>query len=374
MAKPIAVVTSDCHLDDYAWANRKDLCGDGYYAFTQIVDYAVQHKLPIIAAGDLLDKKENNSSPVFHMGVEIDRMRTPGLDFYYIQGQHELQETPWLAIRDWATWLTEAEFGLKLGKHNLGGFDWCRREKLLEQLSYAPKELDILVMHQVCGDFMGSVVVPELMLAEVPHVKLLIIGDYHKHLQLATHNKQGDPMLVLSPGSTHMRSIDEPAEKFFFVLNDNLTAESVPIRSRVCRKPRALLLPEQLDDFIQAIPRRMAKDAALSVGLPESLQKAIWRITYDSSIPKAYERICDALQFRVHRFLKEVSPDFDEEESEQTEIKLAGEMDLVTCLSEVVPDTESKLFQVTKRLLEVDVSKQQVELAEIRKEYGVVCD
>ena len=104
--KRLAMITADLHLDDYAWADRPTLSGDSRWSFQWICDKAEKFGNPsaaspsfcVIAAGDLVEKKRNESGPVHFIRRRMEQLENgdpKSVGFYYIQGQHDMQDEPW---------------------------------------------------------------------------------------------------------------------------------------------------------------------------------------------------------------------------------------------------------------------------------------
>src|SRR6185295_7794652 len=164
----IAIACADLHLDQHAWADRHKICGDSLWAFRWIVDLAIENSLPIIAAGDLLDKQLNNSSVIGFLKEQIDRLNGDGKDgvsalrmFYHIQGQHDMQTIPWAtqmgAELGWLAsykqslnddmilpWEPSIPAGPEKGKYRLQGIDWTPANKIQEILDMLPETTDVL--------------------------------------------------------------------------------------------------------------------------------------------------------------------------------------------------------------------------------------
>jgi DNA repair exonuclease SbcCD nuclease subunit len=93
------VFCADLHLEDGAWSSRPGIYGDTYYSFEQIVDYCIQHKLPLIMGGDILEKKQNLARPVAKLSRGLTRLQNANVNAYYIQGNHEFdRHAPWLSV------------------------------------------------------------------------------------------------------------------------------------------------------------------------------------------------------------------------------------------------------------------------------------
>ncbi len=121
---------------------------------------------------------------------------------FFTQGQHEYQEIPWALLATGCQHVHKQAF--QICGVNFYGLDYMPEAELQEAIKQIPPETTVMVMHQVWSDFMGDIAKPQGSFADLPaHVKLLITGDFHE-----THNFTTDAGLtVLSPGSSHLRSI-----------------------------------------------------------------------------------------------------------------------------------------------------------------------
>jgi hypothetical protein len=383
MAEPIAVLTSDLHLDDYAWADRPDLRGDSQDAFRQIVDYAIDENLPIIAAGDLIDKKRNDAAPIGFLRKQLDRLQAEGVPLFHVQGQHEFQAKPWLnEIHEWPVWLADRSdpasglaYEIGVGEYAYG-IDWTPRDRLADELAKVPEGTSILVMHQVMGDLMGSICTPELNADMLPDVPILLIGDYHKHVQLVRRNAHGTETTILSPGSTNMREISEPASKQFYLLHDDLSYASVLLRTRRFVY-KEINLPEDLDNFVETIGHELEGVIAqgLRDGLSLSLARPFLRVGYDPSVPDVYSRVSVAVGDELaHLFFRELpQKQFDDaaeetaEEREEFREAFAAR-GLAGLLPRVLdPLADPQAYAIAERLLESTTPAQA--LQEIRAEF-----
>ena len=94
---PIALLTADLHLQSRAWADRRRVQGDAYWAFRQIVALARRYDVPIIAAGDVLDAKRHDTSTPSDL-QELFSALGSDVYFYYVQGDHDRLDKPWLSV------------------------------------------------------------------------------------------------------------------------------------------------------------------------------------------------------------------------------------------------------------------------------------
>jgi DNA repair exonuclease SbcCD nuclease subunit len=368
MANPIFIDASDWHVDLHAWADRKEISGDSLVSLQQIVTYAIVVGKPIIAPGDLLNQKPNYAKLIRMLRYELDRLAEADVPLYFIQGQHELQELPWLcAVHDWPTWIHGTPVVLASG-HKVYGIDWQPRDKVAEALALVPEDTDILVMHQVVHEFMGGITVAEMSLAQVPHAKMLLLGDYHEHKVLNSRGAQGQQLKVLSAGSTNMRKIDEPPDKRFFVVNADLGVKSVRLRTRPVINEE-ILTEDMLEAFIQNIRGQLKDDTSLSKA-PDAIAKPLLRVHYRDDIPHAYRRIADAVGDWAHLFTKIIPATREDEEAVEGEetYEEVEELGLIGCLPFMVNEAEEPdVFGLTYLLLNTD--SPAAALATAREEF-----
>ena len=372
MGSPIAIVTADTHLDEYAWADRPGLYGDSEHSFEQIVRFGTKLNVPIIAAGDLIDKKRNDSGPIGFLRRQMDKLQEADIPFWYIQGQHELQPgRPWLSeIHGWPTWLDAPcddpaeNYQLLADRFDVRGIDWTPYDKIEARLEEIHEDCHVLVMHQVMTDFMGSVAQCEMSSNRVRHARVLVVGDYHVHKKEQSRTIDGEELLVLSPGSTHMRAINEEPIKRFFVLFNDLTAKSLRLKTRP-HLPSVIATEDDLDKFVEIISARVDDAMRYSIeeeGSPEHIAVPIIDVEYyPDLVDFAYNRIVEAVGDQGFLFLKEhvASNDYDEDEEQRKEIAGLG---LAGCLPMVVEDTESELFTATERLLRSTTPEEELAL------------
>ncbi|MHB1035027.1 MAG: hypothetical protein ACYC35_21375 [Pirellulales bacterium] len=153
MSVPIALITADTHLREKTWVARHGLTGDAYHSFRQLGELADDFGgIPIIAAGDLIDRHRNESNVVAFLAGQMQELEKREITFGYIQGQHELQyPTPWLsAIHDYPVWLDTVQqpsAGLFLDAETLvTSLDWRPGEQVAEALEQIPEACKILVV------------------------------------------------------------------------------------------------------------------------------------------------------------------------------------------------------------------------------------
>jgi len=308
------LVTSDLHLSDKIWKHRP-IEGDSYHSWRQIVNLAIEHECDVvILAGDLLDKQTNVSNPVQELVAGLRRLEKAHVEVWYNQGQHEYQAVPWMSLDEGTVWLEDT--GVTTSNDwNIAGCDYQNADGLMNFLqTTAALQADILVCHQVWLEFMGEECKPQGSFADIPeNVRYLITGDYHDNIC----QKFGQ-LTVLSPGSTHLRSISEPEDKsvFFMELPDaghRAKISSWPLATRrrfeidASKEDDFNVLLEQIEGHLG-----LAADYADEQNLPEELRKPLMRLIYPQSEVDLCNKLTKLVGDRAHLFFKQikyVSPD-----------------------------------------------------------------
>lgn len=297
----IAVGSADWHVDQTdrgAWRRRPEIRGDSVHALTQIVDLAVMHEVDLLAAGDLLDTHEQEDpGAVKFLLRELARLGAIGRRALAIQGQHELARLPWLGLS--ADVLHSHRATTTLGGVSVYGLDYTKPDDLAGAFASVPAGVDVLIMHQVWRDLMGEHINSECCFADVPHARLLLTGDFHRHLVKRAVGASGQDLTVLSPGSACMRSIDEEPEKSVFLLYDDLSVTSVPLRTRRVFRHGAYTR----DDLANLLDAVLPGLESPTPGMPSEVETPILHVTYDPDVPDVHRRLSAACRGRFHLFL-----------------------------------------------------------------------
>ena len=367
MANDIAVMFADGHLQDRAWANRP-IEGDSYCSFKQIIDYAVKNRLPVIGAGDLIDKQRNTSGPIVFLHKQLDRLALKNLPFFYTQGQHEMDEDPWLSGHRTAVHLhRRKEF---LHGVTLYGIDYMPAEHLPTELGLIPEDVDLLICHQVWADWMGDIASPQGCFGDIPVVNNAFSGDYHIDTVEKTRGKDGQQIEVLSPGSIAMQSIDEDENKYFFVLMDDLTFRRVKLMTRRKVEWTVINRQDEVEQFVETIDPVLAEVESQAEKYPKGIRKPLLRVQYSSRLEGALRRIMKAVDGRAFVFPKETPPQKAEVEERRARKQRDGDKHATTLESLLPGYLESEghkaLQDDCQRLLQAgDVSG---ELQRMKKE------
>lgn len=363
MRKALCVASSDWHLERNAWVRYPDLAGDAYYGLEQVVDACLERGLPLIGAGDLFDKPNPDSRSVWEAMRQMDRMRESCLRVYYTQGQHERsKDTPWLSLHSWPEYIHQHVF--TIGSFNFYGLDYTRPDQLKSAMAAVDTPyVHALVCHQVWGNFMGSAIVPDGKLEQIPlRGGVVITGDYHKHTDIWVEGDNGCKNHVLSPGSLCLQSVDEPPNKAVFVVYDDLSVESVPLKSRRIFR-HELLTSQDLEDLLATVGLPWLDPQP---GVPDNIARPVLVVRYNPDIPEAYARLVADVGGRAHLFARPIGRDLDVRDVEAGEAQQVIDLGLEGNLAKLCPP-ESVTYAIARRLLMS--TNPKVELTQIESEY-----
>lgn len=341
---------------------------------------AIDEHLAIIDCGDLHDQAINEQAPIGFFCQQMDRLQREKLAYMFVQGNHDHQLRPWPMVHRWPEWLDFRKCAddpkthtgcMPLGGLTVQGFDWHPSAEIEACMELVYKDTQVLVMHQV-SELMGSIRIPELVFGQVPYVPLLVIGDYHSHEQHIYKGKQGQDLTVLSPGSTCMQAINEEPQKHIYRLYDDLSYESVELKTRIVLRAPSILDGEALEAFIGEVEGQLQKawDEAHDMGLPENMRLPIIIVPYNPLISDAYRRIKRAVGEKGHLFDDAQLPPTQEREERKAARQKITSQGLVGCLDLVCdPVKEPQVHAYIKTLLEC--KDPQGAIREKRKEFDL---
>lgn len=305
------VAASDWHVAESAW-KRRGIDGDSYFSLRQIIDFCLQHEVPLVAAGDLLDTQDPSPRDIEFLHRSFDRMAAREIDVWFTQGQHERDiQTPWFSTHLWPKHVHGREF--EIGPFRLRGLDWQPASRLAAALSEVPADTDFLVCHQVWADFMGTYVESEGSLDQVP-ASNVITGDFHTHTTktYSVAGGRGRFGLALSSGSICMQSINEEETKHFYIVREDCGYESIPIRCRAVFRSE-LNTGDDLDRFLSVeLPAFRERAKAAAELLPPELHRPLLSVRFAMDIPQAFARLTAASRDEFHLFAAAARPRSDE--------------------------------------------------------------
>lgn len=354
---PLFVFCADTHLADGAWTTRPAIYGDSYYSFSQIVDYCIEHRLPLVLGGDVLEKKSNSARPIAKLCECLSRMQNEELEVYYIQGNHEYdRNAPWLSVHPWPMHMHKVLYNIRGAQ--VYGLDWLPKGDIQTALREIPANTDILITHQVWHDFMKNVGRPECALTDVHHAKIVLAGDFHVTETVTGVNAQNQPITMLSPGSTCMQDISESADKYFFVISrqednsfyvDNKKLKTRSFASYVVKDA------ETLDSLcagkLSADITEMTKQAA------EAITKPLVRVKFDKRLPDAFLRISTAVGESAHLFCDAI---VDKSRGETETNRAVARNDLMTVVGELLK-AQPDALKLATALLQAENASTELE-------------
>jgi hypothetical protein len=354
---PLFVFTADLHLEDGAWTSRPGIYGDSYFSFAQIVDYCVEHKLPLILGGDVLEKKNNSARPIARLCEGLSKMQSADLPVFYIQGNHEYdRNAPWLSVHSWPKHLHGERHSFN-GVH-VYGLDWLPRGEIQEAMKNIPEGTDILVTHQVWEEFMQGLGRIECTLPDVYHARVVLNGDFHPTKIVSGTGAHAQPIRMLSPGSTCMQDCSESPNKFFFVVGLTPNGE-------IDFEPRGL----ETRNFVSfQVGDQEELDRLCAGGLVECIaalppkkypvDKAIVRIKFDKNLPDAYLRLSTAAGEICHLFC-EALPDRGQV-ARAAASRASARNDLLSALVELLNE-DSEAYKIAAALVAAEEPAKELE-------------
>jgi hypothetical protein len=206
-------------------------------------------------------------------------------------------------------------------------------------------------------------------LTQLPEVGVVITGDFHSTEAIEVTNTDGKTIKVYSPGASNIRSINEPPEKNFLVMYDDLSVEILPIEHTRKVLEFNLADPPDLTRLSKTWEDIKEDHLVACKDLPEELIKPLIWVKYAEDIPDVVTTIQELMGEFGHIFMKRI-PEVDAEElvikdAERQQILergLSGGLDLL-----VEKDSEHYLTLV--RLLNSEDPK--VDLQQLKQERGL---
>lgn len=281
MAK-IAIV-SDVHLGTRQYG-LKERYEDFHRAFQRFGE-SVEEERPdiVVIGGDLFDSPRPDARSVAVAQETIRLIKAKRIQVLGIDGNHDLANGEWMnVIGAHGLFETPLEmFRLKIvGVNYRNGRDFIAAiQDMIDQGIKA----DILVAHFALAEMNGGGTadtgVRELCpLLEKLGVKCVLMG--HVHIPEA---KKWNGILFVNPGSTEMKSSNEPQEKFYFMVDtDTWEATPVPLKTRTVEAVEI----ENEDSFAQ-FRARLEKEAHVVAGT----EHTFYQIIADDSVEDVFKRL-----------------------------------------------------------------------------------
>ncbi len=328
---------------------------DEQYALRQIIDIAIEEEVKqVLAAGDLIDRQTNRAESINVWHRQLDRLENAKIEFLFVEGQHDLDDPPWLAGHRWAEYVHKKVFPVG-GKLTAYGISYQNWGDLQAALAEVPEGVEFLMMHQVWGDWMGDIAAPQGDFAQVPgHIKWLLTGDLHQCCIETHKNAGGKKMTVISPGATCKQKVDEPNEHFVIIMDKSGNLIKKKLRSRPYIESELIQDEETLDEFLKTIGPEIGRVNEANQDLPEDVRKPVVRVQFGHRMFDAAPRVERGLQhLAILKFKQLPPPERIEAAKARGEARKNGEA--VTPLSVLAKrvDREKRptLYNAAERLL-----------------------
>lgn len=362
--QPLFVFCADLHLEDGAWTTRPAIYGDAYYSFEQIIDYCIEHRLPLILGGDVLEKKSNSARPIAKLCAGLTQMQNEELEVFYIQGNHEYdRNAPWLSVHPWPVHLHNHSAPRNIRGAQVYGLDWLPRGDIQTALTAVPADTEILITHQVWKDFMGNLGRTDCELTDVYHVQTILNGDFHVTKTVTSVNAQGQPITMLSPGSICMQDMSESPDKFFFVIGRIPTTGEI-VSTPVQMKTRGLIsyrveTQELLDELCAGkLLAEIQAKITEAANLPAHIQKPLVRVKFDKNLPDAYLRVVTCVGESAHLFCEAIA-----EKAQQARVasRDAVKNDLLTAVADLLGNS-ADAYKLAEALLNSEDPTREIDV------------
>ena len=281
------VFAGDVHLSRCIYASHPSMVGDSEFALTQITDFCKKGNHDLILLGDNFDKRFPEPDVVASFLRAID-----GLNVAYIVGQHDIHsEVQWPGVSALAS-------GQRINLHSkkaelqgikLYGLNYQPRNELLKALNKIPEDTDVLCLHQMLRQVTG-LDIWQLSMEEVPEfVDYTMLGDWHGSSQTGQH--EGRKWCYT--GSSTMRSIDEPTDKTFLLMQRKddglLHVERQPLKTRPFFYNQ-VRWDDELTKYLESIVPAVEK-AHAEANVPDVIKAPFVCLRYDTGIDDAFVRI-----------------------------------------------------------------------------------
>jgi DNA repair exonuclease SbcCD nuclease subunit len=290
MAK-IAII-SDVHLGTRQYG-LKERYEDFLLAFRRFGISVATHQpiIPdmVVIGGDLFDAPRPDAKSVRTAQEVVELIKDAGIEVYGIDGNHDLADNYWLDVigaHPLETGMPEAWCGMKIvGINYRNGRDFIAA---INEMIDRGEKADILVAHFALAELNGGGTadtgVQELCpLLEKLGVKCVLMG--HVHIPEA---KKWNGILFVNPGSTEMKSANEPEEKYYFVVDtDTWEAEPVRITTR-----KVVHLEIENETNLTEVMQMLSEENSRNL---DPNDRSFFQIIADDSVEDVFKRLSQTI-------------------------------------------------------------------------------
>ena len=354
---PFLVIASDLHLRPQTWVKHPELRGDAYCALQQIVDLCLQRGLPLLLLGDIFDSARPDSQSVQFFVEQMQRLHAANLHVAYVQGNHDYATPPWPDVAKLKHLNRQLDH---IGPCLFYGLDYTTDPAAAFQ--QIPEAANVLVAHQAWAEIQ-SVGHTDAKAPDLPaNIRIVLTGDYHMTGLYTGTNSAGLPVTFLSPGSTCLQALNEPPDKYCYLMSwtyDRPEFELHQLKSRPLFRMR-VATADELDATCASLRSPPTQQL-----VPAEISRPIARVQYRDDLPDAFERLVTAAGDNWHLF-PEPQRVVEDVVIDMTVTPAGAFEGLLTALPHVEPEGTA-VYEATRRLLQaVDV---QTELQTLRQEF-----
>ena len=237
----------------------------------------------LVIGGDLFDSPRPDARSVGVAQEVVEYIKKKGIQVMGIDGNHDLSDGGWLRVIG-AMPIEEGSI-YKIGDVSICGLHYRSGRDLIASLQGMVDrgvKSDILVAHFALSEMNGGGTadtgVQELCpILEQMGVKCVMMG--HVHIPDA---RAWNGILFVNPGSTEMKSSNEPQSKFYFIVDtEKWEAEAVPIQTRKMETVE-ITGEDELALFRSRLEKEMSQDDS---------ERAFYQVIADDTIDDVYKRL-----------------------------------------------------------------------------------
>jgi len=279
---------SDVHLGTRQY-NLKERYEDFLDAFRRFGEDVLSHRPEaVVIGGDLFDSPRPDAGSVLCAKEVIGKIRERAVNVLSVDGNHDLSDGKWADVIG-ATPLSEKP--VTVGGIRIIGVNYRNGRDLVEEIQRLVDigtKADIIVLHFALSEMNGGgsadTGVQELCpMLEKMGVRCVLMG--HVHIPDA---RTWNGILFVNPGSTEMKSSNEPEEKYWFLLEtDTWNAEPVRLRTR---KVGQLEISSESD--LANASADMAEEDSLGIARED---RTFWQIIADDSVNDVFKRLSQVI-------------------------------------------------------------------------------
>ena len=372
MASPIAAFTADWHIrkNDRIWSGRRDIVGDVSCGVQQVVDIARDRRIQnVFIAGDILDESIQRSDAAMTLRGAMDQFQAMQCNVFFVQGQHERAEPTWLEALHGHPKHLHRRVQQIMDNIYVVGLDYQPPGTIAEatqELTRYPDDHMILLTHQVWKEWMGDGRGEHWMNDIAQPFDTIVTGDLHSYKQADVVVAGGHVAAAFSPGPLCAQEISEPCVTGILLLNDDMTWETVRLRTRQ-RFEVELPTEAAVNEFIEKWSTSYVR--APQNNVDPRIAKNIVRVRYNTAVPEARQRILATVANDVHVFFDPVTPeeiDIPLDRQQREAAVAAG--GLIGCIQHAYASEPSLVVDATRLLNAAEGSDLQPTIETIFRE------